>query len=120
MKNMNLKLKRAIWVPICLLLASAVWAQTPSSGVNTLNPDPSAVLDISATDKGLLIPRVTLSGLNDVTTVATPANGLLVFNTAAAGTAPLDVEVGFYYYNSAAALWVPLNLDNEFWVDETS
>ena len=120
MKNMNLKPKRLIWVPMCVFLASAVWAQTPSSGVNTLNPDPSAVLHISATDKGLLIPRVTLSGLNDVTTVATPANGLLVFNTAAAGTAPLDVEVGFYYYSSAAALWVPLSADNNFWIDKTS
>ena len=120
MKNMNLKLRRFICLPMYVLLVSTVWAQTPSSGVNTLNPDPSAVLHINATDKGLLIPRVTLSGLNDVTTVATPANGLLVFNTAAVGTAPLDVEVGFYYYSSAAALWVPLNVDNEFWIDKTS
>ncbi|KMQ61518.1 hypothetical protein ACM46_16025 [Chryseobacterium angstadtii] len=43
-------------------------------------PDNSAALDVQATNKGLLIPRVSLSGATDITTINNPANGLLVFN----------------------------------------
>ena len=69
-------------------------------GINSTgaNPDNSAMLDVSAANKGVLIPRVALTGINDVTTVTSPATSLLVFNTATAG----DVTPGFYYYNGAA------------------
>ncbi|MEM6347082.1 MAG: tail fiber domain-containing protein [Bacteroidota bacterium] len=40
-------------------------------------PDPSAMLDVQATDKGLLIPRMTSTNR---TTIASPAEGLMVFD----------------------------------------
>lgn len=50
-------------------------------GINTAQPDPSAELDIVATDKGILPPRVTLTAnLNDPGPVTEPAEGLLVYN----------------------------------------
>ena len=58
-------------------------------GINTTTPDPSAALDVTATDKGLLIPRVALASA-----IASPAAGLMVHQT----TAP----AGFYYYNGTA------------------
>jgi hypothetical protein len=47
---------------------------------NTPSPDPSAALDIvaKASDKGLLIPRVPLQNITDITTVPNPAVSLLV------------------------------------------
>jgi len=46
-------------------------------GVGTNIPDPSAVIDISSTSKGLLIPRL---HLNEQLQMQFPATGLLVFN----------------------------------------
>ncbi len=65
-------------------------------GVNTTTPHSSAVLDVSATDKGMLVPRMTAA---QKTAIATPATGLLVFQT--------DGTSGFYYYNGTA--WVALS-----------
>ncbi|MBN1926142.1 MAG: hypothetical protein JW798_09925, partial [Prolixibacteraceae bacterium] len=44
-------------------------------------PDNSAMLDVDASNKGLLIPRVALTGANDATTIASPATSLLIYNT---------------------------------------
>ncbi|SDI08497.1 hypothetical protein SAMN05421846_10423 [Chryseobacterium taeanense] len=51
-------------------------------GIGTTSPNASAALDITASNKGLLIPRVALTSTIDQTTVASPANGLMVYNTA--------------------------------------
>lgn len=50
-------------------------------GIGTDTPDPSAALDITATNKGVLIPRLTTVQRN---LIATPAVGLLIYNTTAA------------------------------------
>lgn len=66
-------------------------------GFGTPTPDPSAEVEIQANDKGILIPRVALTGTTDNTTIATPANSLMVFNTSTVA----DISPGFYYwYNS--------------------
>jgi uncharacterized protein (TIGR02145 family) len=69
-------------------------------------PDNSAMLDVSASNKGLLIPRVALTGASDATTIASPATSLLIYNTTdGSGLVP------GYYYNagtSAASVWTKL------------
>ncbi|HTN19493.1 MAG TPA: hypothetical protein VL125_03415 [Pelobium sp.] len=47
-------------------------------GIGTLTPDKSAALDVSSTSAGLLVPRMTLAQRN---AIATPANGLMIYNT---------------------------------------
>src|ERR1041385_3067036 len=42
------------------------------------NPDPSAMIDVSSTAKGALIPRMTNAERNAITS---PANSLLIYNT---------------------------------------
>jgi microcystin-dependent protein len=79
-------------------------AQAQNLGVNTLTPHASAIMDITHTSRGLLIPRLPLVDVNDVTTIASPALSLLIFNTATAGIAPNDVKPGFYYFNGTK--WV--------------
>lgn len=52
------------------------------------------MLDISSTNSGLLIPRVSLVGItNGVTPIAAPAVILLVYNTNAAVTGVYSIEV---------------------------
>ncbi len=71
-----------------LLLGIQTFAQT-GVAINTTgaDPDTSAMLDVSSTEKGILIPRMT-SGQR--TGISGTATGLLVF--------PNDGNAGFYYY----------------------
>jgi hypothetical protein len=63
-------------------------------GVHTDTPDNSSAMDIVASNRGLLIPRVTLtSSLSNPSPVSAPAVGLLVFNSGS------NQPVGFYYWN---------------------
>ena len=72
-------------------------------GINTTGsvPDPSAALDIDYTDKGLLIPRVSLTSNTDVVTIPSPVTSLLVYNNNAGMTGG---AVGFWYWDGAA--WI--------------
>lgn len=74
----------------CVLLA----AQT---GIGTTTPHASAKLDVSATNKGFLPPRVTLTSATDATTIVAPAEGLLVYNLGSVG-----LQAGYYYWNGAS------------------
>ena len=60
------------------------------------------MLDVKSTNKGLLIPRVTLTGTNDAVTISSPAASLMVYNTATAGGGATAVTPGFYYWNGTA------------------
>ncbi len=51
-------------------------------GIGTTTPNASAILDITSTTKGFLIPRLTTSEMN---AISNPANGLGVWNTTAGG-----------------------------------
>ena len=68
------------------------------TGIGTSTPDASAKLDVSSTNKGFLPPRVTLTGISDNSTIASPATGLLVYNT---GT-NVGLAAGYYYWNGNA------------------
>ena len=49
-------------------------------GIGTTTPDASAALDITATNKGLLIPRLNINSIN---AIVNPARGLLVYDSVA-------------------------------------
>ena len=89
---------------ILMLFSITTFAQV---GVNTTTPDASSILDVTATNKGLLIPRVALTGKNDVTTIAAPTNSLLVYNTATV-TGANAIVPGYYYYETATTSWLKL------------
>lgn len=84
-------------------------------GIGTTTPDTSAVLDISSTNKGMLIPRVALTSTTDNTTVSSPATGLMVYNTATAGSAPFNVSPGIYVNSGtpAAPSWAIVQVYND-------
>ncbi len=71
-------------------------------GIGTNSPNNSAQLDITASNKGFLPPRISLSGRNDASSISSPASGLLIYNTATTGTNSNKVTPGYYYYNGSA------------------
>lgn len=93
-----------------VLLFSLLWfqqklfAQTIENvGINTYTPDPSAALDVQATNKGVLLPRVFLQTMADKLTIPNPEKGLLLFNT----NPGLAKAAGFYFNAGSDA--------NPFW-----
>lgn len=74
-------------------------------GIGTSSVNASAKLQIDASDKGFLPPRVGLTGTTDVSTIASPATALFVYNYNTAGISPNNVTPGYYYYDGTK--WVP-------------
>ncbi|MEQ1745971.1 MAG: DUF1566 domain-containing protein [Saprospiraceae bacterium] len=77
---------------LALLGSNNEFPSTGSVGIGTVNPSASALLDINALAKGLLIPRMTDAQKR---AIVQPDIGLLVFQT--------DKIRGFYYYDGL--LW---------------
>jgi hypothetical protein len=86
-------IKNLLKIVVILLSVSTGNAQT---GIGTTTPHASAKLDVSATNKGFLPPRVTLTSNTDATTIPSPAEGLLVYNLGSSG-----LQAGYYYWNNA-------------------
>ncbi len=97
-------MKKIFYTLLGLSLLSVVQAQ--NVGIGTSTPDASAMLDITDTNRGILIPRVALNATNVAAPVTGPATSLLVYNTATAGTPPNNVTPGYYYWNGTQ--WVRL------------
>ena len=91
-----------------LSFTALVQAQTGISAAGTA-PDASAMLDVIATDKGFLAPRVNLVAVNNsAAPIASPADGLLVYNLGAGGVA----VKGFYYWDATNSLWQKVQAGN--------
>lgn len=95
-------MKKKIQILFFLLSASlALSAQNVSINEDGSAPDISAMLDISDTARGLLIPRMTAA---QRIAISLPSNGLMVFQT--------DLEVGLYTYFSSQTAWSRVNYDS--------
>ena len=79
---------------VLLIFSIPIAAQT---GIGTTTPHASAKLDVSATNKGFLPPRVTLTSNTDAITIPSPAEGLLVYNLGSVG-----LQAGYYYWNGTS------------------
>jgi len=79
-----------------LLFTNTSYAQGVAVNTTGSPADTSAIMDVSSTTQGMLVPRM-LSG--ERTSISAPANGLLVYQT--------DAPAGFYFYN--AGTWQPLS-----------
>ena len=94
MKTLFLKLISASMV--ILYFTSLTYAQNtfPSSGsvgIGTTTPNAAAILDVTSTTQGVLIPRMTSTQKN---AIVSPPTGLLIFQT--------NSTSGLYFYNGSA------------------
>lgn len=104
-KNKRMKKQVIILILVVIILHDYTsYAQNIAIASNETTPNPSAMLDIVATDKGLLIPRVALTAINSASPITSPATSLVVYNSSTAGTAPNSVTPGFYYWDGTK--WV--------------
>lgn len=89
---------------VITFLLSTVNLNAQNVGINSTGatPDATAGLDVSFTNKGLLIPRVVLTATNAEGPITTPTTSLLVYNTATAGAAPNNVTPGYYFWTGTA------------------
>lgn len=83
-----------------LLLTIFVQAQNVAINSTGTTANASAMLDVSSTNSGVLIPRLALTGTTSAAPVTAPATSLVVYNTATVS----DVTPGFYFWNGSA--WV--------------
>lgn len=91
---------------VLTFITFSLFAQT---GIGTTTPNASAKLDVSSSTQGFLPPRIALTATNAFTPLvgtAASATGLVVYNTATAGSAPNNVIPGYYYWNGSA--WIGL------------
>jgi len=93
--------KFILFLIVCLLLSQSIHAQNIGISDVAITPDASSMLEIKATNKGLLIPRVNLTGTTSASPITSPATSLLVYNNATAGTAPNNVTPGYYYWTGS-------------------
>ncbi|MEI6852800.1 MAG: hypothetical protein WCL06_08160 [Bacteroidota bacterium] len=113
MKNSTLKALISL-VLFSIFGFSSLHAQNIGINTDGTSPDNSAMLDIKSANMGLLVPRISLSSLTDASTIATPANSLLIFNT----NASVGLGKGYYYNNGTTVSpdWVPLLNKNNSWL----
>ncbi len=94
--------KILLFLTFAILFSTRLFSQ--NVGINTTGTTPaaSAGLDVDFTDKGVLLPRVALTAKNAAGPITSPATSLIVYNTATAGTAPNNVNPGYYYWNGTS------------------
>lgn len=94
---------------ILIFFWSKIFAQTGSVGIGTSSPNSSAILDMVSSDKGIMLPQISLnpSNISDYSFMASaPTESLLIYNTNAGfpggrGIYYWDGARWSYYFNSA-------------------
>ena len=98
-----MKIKHSIYLVKIALVFGFVQVSTAQVGVNTgASIEKGAAFEVRSTDKGILVPRIILTGSDDITTVTpAPTTGLFVYNTTKTGSGSTMVEPGFYYWDGS-------------------
>ena len=78
---------------LCIPAINHACAQGVAFNATGVAADASAMVDVSSTTKGMLIPRMTNA---QISAISSPATGLMVYQT--------DGAIGFYHYNGT--MWV--------------
>jgi len=103
---------KKIIIILILFTAGAVFRTEAQYGFGTSHPDPQAIIDMTGSVKGLLIPRVALTSTDSPTPLTTPITvSMLVYNTATSGVPGVEVTPGFYYWSGSD--WVRLAVTSQ-------
>src|SRR5664279_6353753 len=91
--------KSVLLTAVAILFIASVLAQ--SIGIGTTPPNASSILEIKASNKGLLIPRTSTASR---TAIVNPAKGLMVYDT---------TINSFWYHNGSA--WTQIGTAGSGW-----
>lgn len=96
---------------VCILITSMISISAYSQNISISNDpaaiaDPSSMLDVQSTTKGLLVPRMTAA---QKMAIINPAKGLLVYQT--------DTDSGFYYNTGSkeSPKWISFQNQSTGW-----
>lgn len=93
-----------------LLLISVLFTTINFAQIGIGTTNPQAALDITNTNDGLLIPRVSLISTSSALPLSAPTDSELIYNTASIN----DVTPGYYYWNGTT--WTRLlSSQNDDW-----
>ncbi|MBI2966927.1 MAG: tail fiber domain-containing protein [Bacteroidetes bacterium] len=92
--------KTYFFFAIFVLFRFSLIAQNIGINLTGASPDASSGLDVSFTDKGVLVPRIALTQTSSASPVTSPATSLLIYNIASVN----DVNPGYYYWDGSK--WV--------------
>jgi len=101
-KNRLYQIMTAVVFCMVLCYSPAAFAQV-KIGNNPKSISKDAVVEMESTNKGMLLPRLTLSSTTNAAPLSSFVQGMFVFNTATAN----DVTPGMYY--SDGAKWIKVN-----------
>lgn len=87
----NNKMKKIYLGFMFSVLSTVAFAQTKVGGTPSINPN--AMLEVEASNKGLLLPRLELTSTTDASPLQAHVAGMTVYNTKRDN----DVVPGFYY-----------------------
>jgi hypothetical protein len=99
--NRIFKIFYGLYLLVALLFSFSGFSQGVAVNTTGNPPNASAGLDVDFPDKGILIPRVALTGTSSSTPLPSHVAGMIVYNTATTG----NVKPGFYFDNGTN--WVP-------------
>ncbi|KFF18072.1 hypothetical protein [Chryseobacterium sp. JM1] len=91
---------------LCLPIANTNAQVKISNSSGVINSESLLHLESSSNDRGFLLTRIALQAANTAAPLASHIAGMVVFNTATAGTAPNNVTPGLYYNNGTQ--WIKL------------
>jgi len=96
---MRFHLQQQIFLLLLITIPISVQSQV---AIGTKTIEDGVMFQMESSNKGLLIPRVSLTSRSDVTTIAPSAvEGLWVYNTASAGLGNNKVTEGMYFWDSS-------------------
>jgi hypothetical protein len=90
---------------LLFFLYKSIFAQV---GIGTTTPNDNASLELGETNKGLVLNKVALSDITLPNPLTEHVAGLMVYNTATAGTPPNNVTPGLYYNDGNS--WLKLSI----------
>ncbi len=84
---------------ITILVVVFAFSLSGQVAINTTGnlPDGCAMLDVSSSNSGILIPRVALSSRTDIVTIPSAVESLLIYNT----TNNSELRPGFYFWSGS-------------------
>jgi len=97
-----------------MLFLISIHAQS-QIGIGITSPNPNSILELSATNKGFLLPRIALTNTTSPEPLSAFVEGMTIYNTATTE----NVSPGIYFSNGSS--WISIaEASKKSWYSETT